>query len=74
MQIPDIQKVLVNIGLGFCVEMRIPEALKFVSGREAALDSQAKDLTAQVAALRARIKLIMQGLDSLRQIQHGDDS
>eukprot|EP00026_Physarum_polycephalum_P020749 Phypoly_transcript_23533.p1 GENE.Phypoly_transcript_23533~~Phypoly_transcript_23533.p1 ORF type:complete len:158 (+),score=24.35 Phypoly_transcript_23533:26-475(+) len=67
-KVPDTSKIFVNVGLGFHVEFTLPEAIAFIDKKEAALTTKANALTESAGAIRARIKLMYQGIHELRAL------
>lgn len=49
------------------------EALRFVAEKESALEKATAALSAQMADLKARMKLMMQGIHGLKKLQHRND-
>ncbi|KAK8647500.1 hypothetical protein V6N13_121236 [Hibiscus sabdariffa] len=67
-EVPDTQRIFVDIGLGFHVEFTWSEALKFISLREEKLERQIEEYTRLIASIKAQIKLVLEGIRELLQI------
>ncbi|XP_017971081.1 PREDICTED: protein UXT homolog isoform X2 [Theobroma cacao] len=67
-EVPDTQRIFVDIGLGFHVEFTWSEALKFISLREEKLERQIEEYTCLIASIKAQIKLVCEGIRELLQI------
>ncbi|KAK8691617.1 hypothetical protein V6N13_075118 [Hibiscus sabdariffa] len=67
-EVPDTQRIFVDIGLGFHVEFTWSEALKFISLREEKLERQIEEYTRLIASIKAQIKLVCEGIRELLQI------
>ncbi|XVE85816.1 hypothetical protein DITRI_Ditri17bG0121400 [Diplodiscus trichospermus] len=67
-EVPDTQRIFVDIGLGFHVEFTWSEALKFISLREEKLERQLEEYTRLIASIKAQIKLVCEGIRELLQI------
>jgi prefoldin subunit 5 len=68
-RVPDPSRLLVSVGLGFFLEMRLPEALAFVEKSDGRLAAEAAGLTKQAATIKARVKLVIGGLQELQNIR-----
>eukprot|EP00035_Acanthoeca_spectabilis_P010561 m.186735 g.186735 ORF g.186735 m.186735 type:complete len:167 (+) comp15059_c0_seq1:56-556(+) len=69
--------ISVGIGYGFFVEFTLDEATAFIEKRVPLLDSQAEEKTATASAIKARIKVVLEGLrelQSLDTIGHEEDT
>ncbi|KAF2299118.1 hypothetical protein P3X46_017275 [Hevea brasiliensis] len=66
--VPDTQRIFVDIGLGFHVEFTWSEALNYISLREEKIARQIEDYTRQIASIKAQIKLVCEGIRELLQI------
>ncbi|KAK4598449.1 hypothetical protein RGQ29_015776 [Quercus rubra] len=53
--VPDTQRIFVDIGLGFHVEFTWSEALNFISQREERLARQIEEYTRLIASIKAQI-------------------
>jgi len=67
--VPDITKVFVNIGLGFHAELTLQEALSFIEIKEKSLSKYVEKLTQQECMVKAKIKLMYQGLNELKNVE-----
>ncbi|XP_022733834.1 protein UXT homolog isoform X2 [Durio zibethinus] len=67
-EVPDTQRIFLDIGLGFHVEFTWSEALKFISLREEKLERQIEEYTRLIASIKAQIKLVCEGIRELLQI------
>ncbi|KAA3453326.1 Protein UXT [Gossypium australe] len=67
-EVPDTQRIFVDVGLGFHVEFTWSEALKFISLREEKLERQIEEYTRLIASIKAQIKLVCEGIRELLQI------
>ena len=63
--VPSLATVLVNVGLGFHVEMRVPEARAWAAAAAAALDDPITDAARDVANTAAHIRV---ALASIREL------
>ena len=64
-EVPDATRIFVDIGLGFHAEFTLDEALGFISAKEKMLSKQVVQHTAQVANIKAQIKLVVEGIKEL---------
>ncbi|CAM8912487.1 unnamed protein product [Rhodiola kirilowii] len=64
-EVPDTSRIFVDVGLGFYVEFTLSEALKFISTREEKLAKDIEDYTQLIASIKARIKLVLEGIREL---------
>ncbi|KAL9661381.1 hypothetical protein QQ045_026205 [Rhodiola kirilowii] len=64
-EVPDTSRIFVDVGLGFHVEFTLSEALKFISTREEKLAKEIEDYTQLIASIKARIKLVLEGIREL---------
>eukprot|EP00457_Paulinella_chromatophora_P019203 gb/GEZN01020793.1/.p1 GENE.gb/GEZN01020793.1/~~gb/GEZN01020793.1/.p1 ORF type:complete len:162 (+),score=26.50 gb/GEZN01020793.1/:166-651(+) len=60
--VPDASNIFVNVGLGFCVELTLQEALVFIPKKEVTLQSAARQLTEQAAAISSQIRMVQEGI------------
>jgi len=67
--VPDPTRLCLAVGLGFYLEMTLPEALAFLQKRDGQLTDQAARLTKQAAHIKARVKLVLAGLQELQKIR-----
>ena len=68
-RVPDPGRLMVAVGLGFFLEMTLPEALAFVEKRDGQLAAAAAVLTKQAAHIKASVKLVIGGLQELQHIR-----
>ncbi|XP_048427495.1 protein UXT homolog [Pyrus x bretschneideri] len=66
--VPDTQRIFVDIGLGFHVEFTWSEALNYISQREEKLARQVEECTNLIASIKAQIKLVCEGIRELLQL------
>ncbi|XP_050204036.1 uncharacterized protein LOC126654042 [Mercurialis annua] len=66
--VPDTQRIFVDIGLGFHVEFTWSEALNYISLREEKIARQIEEYTNQIASIKAQIKLVCEGIRELLQL------
>ncbi|XP_024359907.1 uncharacterized protein [Physcomitrium patens] len=64
-EVPDATRIFVNIGLGFHAEFTLDEALGFIVEKDKMLSKQVEEHTAQVANIKAQIKLVVEGIREL---------
>lgn len=67
-EVPDTSRIFVNIGLGFHVEFTWPEAIDFLTVKEASLARQIEELTHRIANIKAQIKLVGEGIKELMNL------
>uniref|UniRef100_A0A7C9DKX3 Protein UXT homolog n=1 Tax=Opuntia streptacantha TaxID=393608 RepID=A0A7C9DKX3_OPUST len=67
-EVPDTQRIFVDVGLGFHVEFTWSEALRYISAREERLAKQIEEYTQLIASIKAQIKLVCEGIRELLQI------
>ncbi|CAA6674128.1 unnamed protein product [Spirodela intermedia] len=63
--VPDTRHIFVDVGLGFHVEFTWSEALEFISVKEARIARQIEECTQLIANIKARIKLVCEGIREL---------
>lgn len=68
-QISDPSKILVLVGYGFYVEFTLDEALRFIEKKCAQLTAYASKLGNDSAKIKAHIKLVLEGLRELQDIE-----
>ncbi|XP_045168290.1 protein UXT-like [Mercenaria mercenaria] len=68
--IPDSSRIYVFIGFGFFLEMTLDEALKFIGKRTKLLNEHTDRLTDDAAKVKANIRLVLEGLRELQQINN----
>ncbi|KAK3434180.1 hypothetical protein EUGRSUZ_D01709 [Eucalyptus grandis] len=64
-EVPDMQRIFVDVGLGFHVEFTWSEALNYISLREEKLARQIEEYTHHIASIKAQIKM---GIRELLQL------
>ncbi|KAL3742886.1 hypothetical protein ACJRO7_018228 [Eucalyptus globulus] len=57
-EVPDMQRIFVDVGLGFHVEFTWSEALNYISLREEKLARQIEEYTHHIASIKAQIKMV----------------
>ncbi|CAI8003729.1 Protein UXT homolog [Geodia barretti] len=67
--VPDPQHMCVAVGFGVFVELTRSEALQFIEKKVAGLNKKAEELTAQACQVKARIRIVVEGL---RELQFAD--
>lgn len=67
--VPDASKILINIGSGIFVEYTIEEALKFIEKKINLLNKQTEILKTNSSKIKARIKLVLHGIQELSNIK-----
>ena len=72
--VPDASYVIVSVGLNVYVEFTHKEALEFVEKKIEHLNGKAETFTRQAADIKARIKLVMEGLKELQFSKHYDET
>ncbi len=71
--IPDASRIIVSVGLNVYVEFTYKEALEFIERKVQYLNSKAETLTHQAADIKARIKLVVEGLKELQFSKQFDE-
>ncbi|KAJ6910306.1 hypothetical protein NC652_021088 [Populus alba x Populus x berolinensis] len=66
--VPDTQRIFVDVGLGFHVEFTWTEALNFIALREEKIARQIEEYTRLISSIKARIKLVCEGIRELLQL------
>nr|TKS02925.1 c-myc binding family protein [Populus alba] len=66
--VPDTQSIFVDVGLGFHVEFTWTEALNFIALREEKIARQIEEYTRLISSIKARIKLVCEGIRELLQL------
>ncbi|CAN1187773.1 Protein UXT homolog [Linum perenne] len=66
--VPDTQRIFVDVGLGFHVEFTWSEALSYISLREAKIAREIEEYTKQIASIKAQIKLVVEGIRELLEL------
>ncbi|ESP04359.1 hypothetical protein LOTGIDRAFT_151283 [Lottia gigantea] len=65
-KVTDASKICVAIGYGFFVEFTFEEALKFIQKKTTRLSEHANVLTQDASRIKAKIKLVMEGLREMQ--------
>jgi len=68
-KVPDTSRIYVNVGLGIHVEYTLDEALTFLNVKERQLNRTADDVTKRIVRVKADIKLVLQALSELMQLE-----
>ncbi|XP_078442794.1 prefoldin chaperone subunit family protein [Wolffia australiana] len=63
--VPDTRRIFVDVGLGFHVEFTWSEALEFIAVKEARIARHIEESTQLIAGIKARIKLVCEGIREL---------
>ena len=71
-KVPDTSLVCVAIGFGFFVEMTLEEAAAFIKKKTEQLGVSGKELTEKVAVVKANIRMVLEGLRELQQLDTYD--
>eukprot|EP00055_Hartaetosiga_balthica_P007405 m.25391 g.25391 ORF g.25391 m.25391 type:complete len:139 (+) comp5762_c0_seq1:134-550(+) len=64
--VPSTERIMIKIGLGFHVEMTLPEAKAFLDKQISYLKLRSKEVSERVAGVSALIRLVMQALEELQ--------
>ncbi|KAG0504238.1 hypothetical protein KC19_N003900, partial [Ceratodon purpureus] len=67
-EVPDATRIFVDIGLGFHAEFTLDEALGLYVKRIRCLASKWSSTRAQVASIKAQIKLVVEGIKELMNL------
>ncbi|XP_048135465.1 protein UXT homolog isoform X2 [Rhodamnia argentea] len=67
-EVPDTQRICVDVGLGFHVEFSWSEALNYILLKEEKLARQIEEYTHQIASIKAQIKMVCEGIRELLQL------
>mmetsp|Transcript_34239 Transcript_34239/g.61129 ORF Transcript_34239/g.61129 Transcript_34239/m.61129 type:complete len:171 (-) Transcript_34239:266-778(-) len=73
-EVPDASRVYVSIGLGFHLECTLEEASVPIGLQKKALQAKVDGLTGQMAAVKADMKLVTEGIRELMQLPSGGSS
>ncbi|XP_052807924.1 protein UXT-like [Mya arenaria] len=71
--IADPRTIFVFVGYGFFVEMSFDEAIKFIDKRTKFLNDHTDHLTSEANKVKANIRLVIEGLRELQNIQSADE-
>lgn len=66
--VPDCKKIFLHIGFGFYLEYTLEEALRFIDKKVKQLNNELGELSKNSAKVKAHIKLVLQGLRELQQL------
>jgi len=66
---PSPQRVFVDVGLHFHVEMEIDEALRWIDLKLPALQLRVQTCKQQAAMIQSKIKVVYEGIAELMQLQ-----
>ena len=64
--VPNPEKIFIEIGLGFFLEMTHDEALNFIGEKTKLLEKKAEFLTKESSKVKANIKIVLHGLRELQ--------
>eukprot|EP00898_Chlorokybus_atmophyticus_P005113 jgi/Chlat1/5602/Chrsp369S05370 len=64
-EVPDTSRLYVDAGLGFFVELTLAEALDVATRRQDVLAQRVEEASAQVAKVKAHLKLVYEGIYEL---------
>jgi prefoldin alpha subunit len=67
-RVPDPNKIFLEVGLGFFVELSLAEALKVIGKRTEVLEKEAERLSSDSCKIKANIKLTLEGLRELQSL------
>ncbi|ESW34655.1 hypothetical protein PHAVU_001G169600 [Phaseolus vulgaris] len=67
-EVPDTQRIFVDVGFGFHVEFTWSEALNYIEKREEKITRQIEEYTQLIASIKAQIKLVCEGIRELLQL------
>lgn len=67
--VPDLSKILINVGCGHFVEFNLNEALLFIDTRVSYLNKRIDILKKQSSNTKAHIKLVLHGIQELQKIK-----
>ncbi|KAA0194455.1 Ubiquitously-expressed transcript [Fasciolopsis buskii] len=70
--IPSLERIYVDIGLGFHLECERKEALKIIESRIAFLNERAMHYKQKANSIKARIKFMLEGLRELQNIPRAE--
>jgi prefoldin subunit 5 len=66
---PDPTRLFLDVGLGFHVELTIPEALAFIDAKLPSLDAQIATKKQSSAMIQSKMKVVYEGIAELMQLQ-----
>ncbi|MED6140808.1 hypothetical protein PIB30_097052, partial [Stylosanthes scabra] len=67
-EVPNTQRIFVDVGLGFHVEFTWSEALNYIQTREERIAKQIDEYNQLIASIKAQIKLVLEGIRELLQL------
>lgn len=67
-KITDTSKMMVKVGMGFCLEMSHKEALGFLEKKIKLLEERVEERTVIIAKIKAHIKLMLEGIREIQNI------
>ncbi|TPP64218.1 Ubiquitously-expressed transcript [Fasciola gigantica] len=70
--IPSLERIYVDVGLGFHLECERNEAVKIIESRIAFLNERAMVYKQKANSIKARIKLLLEGLRELQNIPRAE--
>ena len=65
-RVQDYSRIVVSVGLGFYLEMKLDEAMAFINKKVASLTKDAEQLSEQASEINARIKMVLGALHELQ--------
>ncbi|XP_048741108.1 protein UXT homolog [Ostrea edulis] len=68
--VPDASMIFVSVGYGFFLEMTHTEALAFIEKKVSINNAKIDALTTEVAKIKAHIKLVLQGLQEIQNLDY----
>jgi len=67
-KVEDTSMIYVQVGLGFFVELTLSEAIQFIDKKTERLSAVSDELSRDAAAIKARIKFVLEGLREIQGI------
>ena len=71
-EVKNPQKLFVDVGFGFFLELTQDEALDFIGKKNQLLETKAKALTEESTKIKTNIKLVINGLRELQGLSPED--
>jgi len=71
--VPNPTYVFVDVGLGFHVELRLDEAVRWIDEKLPTLQKRIDRLKQQTADIQSKIKLVYEGIAQIMQLQERND-
>ena len=65
-RVQDYSRIVVSVGLGFYLEMKLDEAMTFINKKVDSLTKDAEQLSEQASEINARIKMVLGALHELQ--------